>query len=123
MPLGALVWTALGLVLLRLSSTDGKQSPTLWVPVMQLFIISSKLPSQWLGLNPMSLSTAFEEGSALDRVIYLSLIIACVCILSTRRLNWGELLARNSALSLLLLFALVSVIWSDFTYVAFKRWF
>lgn len=123
MPLGALAWTVLGLVLLRLSSTDGKQSPALWVPVMWLFIISSKLPSQWLGLNPMSLTTAFEEGSALDRVIYVSLIIACIGILSTRRLNWNELLARNSALLLVLLFALVSVIWSDFTYVAFKRWF
>jgi len=122
-PLGALEWAVLGLVLLRWSSKDGKQSPALWVPVIWLFIISSKLPSQWLGLNPMSLTTAFEEGSNLDRIIYLSLIVACLCILSTRRLNWGELLARNSALLWLLLFALVSVIWSDFTYVAFKRWF
>jgi O-antigen ligase len=90
---------------------------------MWLFIYSSKLPSQWLGLNPMSFTTAYEEGSALDRAVYLFLIIACLSILSARRLNWGELFSRNSALLLLVLFALVSVIWSDYTYVAFKRWF
>ena len=121
--LGALVWAALGLVLLRWSSKDAKESRALWVPVIWLFIISSRLPSQWLGLTPISVSTAFEEGSPVDRIIYLSLIIVALCILYSRRLNWGELFARNSALLLLLLFALVSVIWSDFPYVAFKRWF
>jgi O-antigen ligase len=121
--LGAFVFAAMGLVLLRWSSEDANESRALWVPVLWLFIVGSKLPSQWLGLNPMSLTTAFEQGSPVDRIIYFSLIIAGLSIVYSRRLNWGELLARNSALLLLILFALVSVIWSDFTYVAFKRWF
>jgi exopolysaccharide production protein ExoQ len=121
--LGLLVWLALPLVLLRWSKDPTEASArALWIPVIWLLIISSRLPSQWLGLRKTSITTAIEEGSSLDRTIFLVLIVLSLWILTTRRLNWAELFARNSALMWLLVFALASVAWSDFPFVAFKRW-
>ncbi len=40
-----------------------------------------------------------------------------------RGFNWNVFLSRNFALCLFVFFGLVSVIWSDYPFVAFKRWF
>ena len=116
-----LVWFVLLLVLLRWSK-DRKNSPALWLPVTWLLIISSRTPSQWLGLTPTSAATAFEDGSALDRAIFLTLAFVAFWVLTSRQINWTELFGRNAALMLLIVFALASVAWSDFPYVTFKRW-
>ncbi|MCI0723593.1 MAG: O-antigen ligase family protein, partial [Acidobacteria bacterium] len=44
-------------------------------------------------------------------------------ILMSRSFEWRKLFVRNVALIALLSFALVSVLWSDFPFIAFKRWF
>jgi O-antigen ligase len=119
--IAVLFYLVVGLVLLRWSKKP-KESSVLWVPAIWLIIISSRLVSQWLGLVPMTAATAFEEGSPLDRIIYLSLMVLALRILIRRRVNWNELFTRNLSLVVFLLFALVSVVWSDFPYVAFKRW-
>jgi exopolysaccharide production protein ExoQ len=116
------VWLIFLWFLLRLSK-DRTQSAALWLPVIWLLIISFRLPSQWLGLNPGSVVQAFEEGSALDRTVYLSLSVIALGVLGRRSLQWGEIVSRNLPLILFLLFALASVTWSDFPYQSFKRWF
>jgi len=50
------------------------------------------------------------------------LIGLALWILAKRQVEWREVFARNAALSLFLLFALASVIWSDFPFITFKRW-
>ena len=65
----------------------------------------------------------FEEGDPLDRTIFFVLILLAIGILMSRSFNWGNFFARNIALMTLLLFALLSVFWSDFPFVSFKRWF
>jgi exopolysaccharide production protein ExoQ len=125
MPLAVapLAWFTLLLLLLRYASAEAPAvSRSLWVPVIWSLIIASRLPSQWLGHTQTSTETAFEEGNSLDRAAYLALIVLALGVLATRRLNWREMFARNSALALLLLFALASVTWSDFPLISFKRW-
>src|SRR5689334_6665746 len=122
MNIGLLAWFGLLLGLLRWSK-DQNESPALWLPVAWLFIIATKLPSQWLGLTPASFNTAFEEGSSLDRIVYLTLISIAIWVLTTRQIDWADLFAQNYSLVLILVFALASVTWSDFPYVTFKRWF
>jgi exopolysaccharide production protein ExoQ len=118
-----LVWSILLVVVIRYdSSKDSRRSPLLWLPVMWMFCMGSRLPSQWLGLTPADMATAFMEGSALDRVIFLVLMGVAAWALAMRQLNWTGLVAHNYAVALFLLFALVSVIWSDFPLIAFKRW-
>ena len=59
----------------------------------------------------------------MDRTILSLLILLAFGILMSRSFDWGEFFARNVALTALLAFALLSVLWSDFPFVAFKRWF
>jgi exopolysaccharide production protein ExoQ len=118
-----LVWSILLLVLIRYHSRkDSTPSLALWIPVIWMFFISSRSPSQWFGLTPMTAATAFMEGSGLDRGIFLALMGLAIGALATRQLNWSGLVARNTAVTLFLLFALVSVTWSDFPLITFKRW-
>ena len=118
------LWLVLLIALLWFDpAKQPKTSLALWVPVIWMFIQGSRLPSQWLG-GPMSQSAQrLEEGSPLDRTIYFALIFLAIGILVLRSFKWGDFFARNLALVALVSFALVSVCWSDFPLVAFKRWF
>ena len=98
-------------------------SPALWVPVIWMFILGTRLPSQWLGGQVGQVAAALEEGNPLDRTVYLVLILLAIGILIARSFNWSSFFARNVALLAFLGFALLSVCWSDFPFVAFKRWF
>jgi exopolysaccharide production protein ExoQ len=102
---------------------DSKTSLALWVPLIWMFIVGSRLPSQWLGGQAGSASQAFEEGNPLDRTIFSLLILVALGILISRSFKWGEFFVRNFVLMTFVIFALMSVLWSDFPFVAFKRWF
>lgn len=89
-----------------------------------MFIIGSRLPSQWLGTQVGGQSAQIlEEGNPLDRAVFAGLIFIAIVILSSRSFNWNGLITRNLFLVAFLLFALISVVWSDYSFVAFKRWF
>jgi len=122
--LALVLWIVLLLALLRFDPANdlGKSLP-LWVPLIWLFIVGSRLPSQWLGLQVGSANQALENGNPLDRTIFSLLILLAIGILISRSFNWGGFFARNFFLLAFLSFALVSVLWSDFPFVSFKRWF
>lgn len=124
-PTVALVlWLLFLAALLRFDpARDSGTSLALWVPAAWMFIVASRLPSQWLGGEVQTASQALEEGNALDRGIFAFLILAAFTILLMRSFDWGGFVARNFFLVAFLLFALTSVMWSDFPFVAFKRWF
>ena len=102
---------------------DSKRSLALWVPLIWIFIVGSRLPSQWFGGGQAeSALEALQEGNPLDRAILAVLILLAIGILISRGFSWGDFFSRNSLLMAFLLFALVSVFWSDFSFVSFKRW-
>jgi exopolysaccharide production protein ExoQ len=113
---------ALVLLLRNDPSKDPEVSPALWVPLAWMSIMGSRQPAQWLGGQAISASDAYEEGNPLDRTVYVILILLAVLILTSRSLRWGEVIGRNVALSVFLLFTLLSVSWSDFPFISFKRW-
>ncbi len=97
-------------------------SNALWIPFAWMFMAGSRYLSQWLNLStPVTSADAYLDGSPLDRAVFLFLIITGVFILIRRRLNWNELLIRNAWIVLFFLFAGISIIWSDYPYVSFKR--
>ena len=119
-----LVWLVLLLALIRFDPAKcSGLSMVLWVPVIWMFIDSSRLPSQWFGAGMASAQQALEEGNPLDRTIYCLLIVLSISILLARSFKWGHFFAQNLFLTTYVLFCLASVIWSDFPFVAFKRWF
>lgn len=123
--LALLLWFVGVVALLRFDpARDKRTSIALWVPLAWMFIVATRLPSQWLGGGQIeTVSQALEEGNAMDRSIFAFLIFLSIVILVMRSFNWGSFVARNFFLAAFLLFALTSVMWSDFPFVAFKRWF
>lgn len=122
--LALLFWAVLLLGFLWFDpADDSKTSLALWVPVIWMFIAGSRLPSQWLGGGMGQVAEAIEEGNPLDRSIYSALILLAIGILISRKFKWGEFFRLNFALTAFLCFALLSVLWSDFSFIAFKRWF
>lgn len=122
--LALLVWAVLLVALLRFDpAREPKASWALWIPVTWMFIAGSRLPDQWMGGNVGTSLQSLEDGNSLDRTIFLVLIAAAFAVLFSRSFKWSDFFARNAFLSAFILFALVSVIWSDFPFVAFKRWF
>src|SRR5205807_1456242 len=87
-----------------------------------LSILASRSPSQWLSLTTVTITNTLEEGNPIDHIVYLALILLALRVLVARRLSWRDVFARNSALLLFTLFALVSITWSDFPFASFRRW-
>jgi O-antigen ligase len=122
--LALFLWIILLLALLRFDPARAAgTSFALWVPLIWMFIVGSRLPSQWLGSQFGTAARVLEEGNPLDRSIFTVLILMAVGILFARSFNWTGFVTRNFALVLFITFALVSVLWSDFPFVSFKRWF
>jgi exopolysaccharide production protein ExoQ len=121
--LALLIWLILLLVLLYFDPARVPQtSLALWVPLIWLCIIGSRLPSQWLGVQLGVAAQAMEEGNPLDRTVDLVLILLAITILISRSFSWSGFFARNVTLVAFLCFALISVVWSDFPFIALKRW-
>lgn len=112
----------LGLLLFDPAKERGT-SLALWVPVVWMSILGSRLPSQWLSGGQIGpTASALEEGNSLDRTIFLVLILLAIGIVISRSFPWSAFFARNWTLVAFLSFALLSICWSDFPFVAFKRW-
>ena len=98
-------------------------SLALWVPLIWMFVAGSRLPSQWLDGQVGVSAEAMKEGNSLDQIYYLLLMLLAFGILISRFFEWQKFLVDNLALTALLSFSLLSVLWSDFPFITFKRWF
>ncbi len=95
----------------------------LWVPLIWFLIICSRQVSEWLntfGLHAGAIT--LEEGSPLDRCIYLGLIAAGTYVLSKRHVQVSEIIRQNQWLTIFFIYCFLAIFWSDFPFVAFKRW-
>lgn len=98
-------------------------SEALWIPVIWLWINGSRPISMWLGMAPMKHSAnQLLEGSPFDRAIFASLMALGLIALILRRGRITPLLKASWPVLLYFSFGLLSVLWSDFPGVAFKRW-
>lgn len=116
----------LGLFLLNLDR-KARTSKALWIPVLWLLINGSRPVSSWLPGSPETSSNALDpnhylDGSPFDRNIFTALLIVALVVLVNRRRRVATLLRANMATVLFFSYCGLSVLWSDYTYVAFKRW-
>src|SRR5262245_16955435 len=103
------------------SALEGPHTWARWVPTVWVGIAMTRLPSQWLEMTGSS-AQALEAGNWLDRCVYGVIIFLAFYIVSTRSVSWRGLLAGNHILALLLLFTLLSTVWSDYPDISLKRW-
>jgi exopolysaccharide production protein ExoQ len=117
---------ALIFYLFRWDRKKHPQQPTgaMWVPLLWVLIIASRFVSEWLSGTSASMSSGggYEEGSPIDRIIFFGLIILGTLILISRKVKVGQILSENKGLVIFLGFSLLSLAWSDYSFVAFKRW-
>jgi O-antigen ligase len=113
------------IVALFLLDRDRKSrvSSALWIPVAWVSIGASRMVSQWFGVAPaMESPDQYLEGSPLDRLILTGLLAAGLMVLVARGRRAGMFLRANGPILLFFLYGAVSVLWSDYPDVAFKRW-
>jgi exopolysaccharide production protein ExoQ len=95
----------------------------LWLPLLWMLILGSRSIAIWL--NTLGLPTVFgslEEGNPLDSTVQLTFIAAGVYVLNKRQVSLGEIFRNNGWLMAFLLYCFIAIAWSDFPFVAFKRW-
>ena len=96
----------------------------LWLPLLWLTLGCSRPVSEWLNIFglPVSGGASVEEGSPLDACFYFALIIVGFCVLAKRQVRLLEIISNNGWLIVFLLYCFISIVWSDFPFIAFKRW-
>ena len=98
-------------------------TPALWLPVIWTLLVGSRSVGQWLGVFGLHvMGSSMEEGNPLDAVVYFTLIILAFYVLGNRQVNVVQFCRDNPWFVAFLLYCLVSIAWSDFPFVAFKRW-
>ncbi|MEN9419487.1 MAG: hypothetical protein RI988_3107 [Pseudomonadota bacterium] len=97
-------------------------SPACWIVWAWLLLVSSRALSDWLGVGaPRGSAEAFAEGSPIDRMAYLALMLAGLVALGRRRLPWADLAAVNKLLLAYLLYCAASTLWADAPALAARR--
>ncbi len=100
----------------------GRTSKALWIPVVWVSLACSRSPGEWLQMNAVPSPDHVMEGSPFDRLIYMCLLAAGLTALVTRWQRVGRFLRANAVILLFFLYCAVSLLWSDYPDVAFKRW-
>ena len=95
----------------------------LWIPLLWMLIISSRFVSQWLDIFGIHVGgVSIEDGSPLDRLVFLGLILAGISVLRQRHVTLTKCVRHNRWLTIFIVYCFIAIVWSDFPFVAFKRW-
>jgi exopolysaccharide production protein ExoQ len=99
-------------------------SGALWLPLLWFVIGCSRGFSAWLNIFglPVSGAASVEEGSPVDACCYLAMAIAGFCVLCKRQVSLSEIVRNNGWLIVFFLYCFISIAWSDFPFISFKRW-
>ncbi|HEY5446463.1 MAG TPA: DUF5935 domain-containing protein, partial [Pyrinomonadaceae bacterium] len=113
----------------RDQNQNSRPSGALWIPVIWWFLACSRSVGQWLQMvSPIESSGQMEssdqllEGSPMDRLVYTTLLVLGLIVLVNRRKHVMTLLQGNVPIIIFFLYCAVSILWSDYPEVAFKRW-
>jgi exopolysaccharide production protein ExoQ len=105
---------------------DARERPNLsagfWLPLCWMLINGSRTVSEWIGATGEKGSATLEDGTPIDRVVFIALIASGAYVLYRRRVNISEIVRRNVWLTIFFAYCFLAVFWSDFPFVAFKRW-
>lgn len=99
-------------------------SKALWVPTIWMLITGSRPISGWSESSGNWVSAeSVEAGSPVDRWVLFILLALGLCILFRRKIAWSKIIRNNKFLFIIFTYIALSVLWSEFPFVSFKRWF
>jgi exopolysaccharide production protein ExoQ len=95
-----------------------------WVTFFWVMLIGSKSTGYWLGgeVVPDPTTQDYLDGSPLDRNVFLTLLLLGSYALYKRKIDWGKVISSNRWLFAFFLYYALSILWSDYPFVSFKRW-
>jgi exopolysaccharide production protein ExoQ len=98
--------------------------PGLFWPSLWYMVVASRPIGVWLSIwgIPMPGGGDATEGSIIDALFFLVLTIIGIYSLSRRQFNWGQMLSYNPSLTALFAFMALSILWSQYPFVSFKRY-
>ncbi len=99
--------------------TNGLFWPTLWY-----LVVASHPIGVWFSIWGLPLPTGSADptdGSIIDRLFFATLTVIGLVILARRRFEWGATFRRNPWLTAFVCFMLLSIFWSQYPWVSFKR--
>jgi exopolysaccharide production protein ExoQ len=100
-----------------------RSSIALWVPVAWLLIGGSRNVGEWLHMGgPENWNDRYVEGNPVDFAVLSALLALAGLALIRRRQQVGDLLRANLPIVLFFTYCGISILWSDYPFVAFKRW-
>ena len=100
-----------------------RTSRALWLAVLWLGFASSRSPAQWLGMGNGEYSVAeVMEGNPTDRPLQAAMVMIGLIVLFRRRQQVARLLRENGPIILFIGYCAASILWSDYSDIAFKRW-
>jgi exopolysaccharide production protein ExoQ len=123
---GLILWATVLFVIWAIRSDTALRkgvSGATWIPTLWVAILASRPLSNWLGGGLPESPGYSLEGSPIDALFFLSMIVAASVVVANRKLDWGAFLSRNWPILLLYFYLLVSVLWAADPLVSFKRWF
>jgi exopolysaccharide production protein ExoQ len=95
----------------------------LWLPFLWMLVPCTRGVSDWLRVFGLpALGGSSEDGSPLDASVYFVLIAAGIYVLNARRFRLSEFVQDNRWFIAFVLYCFLAVFWSDFPFIAFKRW-
>lgn len=126
MPKYAVLWLCIAFVLFLFMVDRGKKgggSLSKWLVVAYVSIIASRAVSLWFDLGVSVVSPDdYLEGSPVDRNIFIGFLVVGILLLLKRNFSWEWMTGKNRWILLFVVYAGLSVLWSDYSFVAFKRW-
>ena len=100
-------------------------SVALFIPFIWFFIATTRNISEWIpgNITYYGGTDRYIEGSPADRIFFTTLMMIGILILWQRKSEVKIILDNNKLLICFFLYLLISIGWSEFQYVALKRWF
>lgn len=90
--------------------------------MMWLLVIGSRPLSVWFSVTAHADKGVVEEGGLIDVLIFFVLMGMGTIALAKRKVDWHQFISRNRWLVVFFFYCGVSVFWSDYPFVGFKRW-
>lgn len=100
---------------------EGHCSKAIWIPMAWLLLAGSRNVSEWLEPGTYS-GNRYLEGNPTDRLVEGILLALCLTVVIRRREQMIALLRANWPIVVFVLYCSLSIVWSDYPTVAFKRW-
>lgn len=119
--LGTVAYAAVIVAIFYFDRENIRTSRALWIPILWLAINGSRPVTLWFQTGPSTIADTVDSNPV-DASIFGALELAAIVVLIKRRRQVVEFARQNPFLLAFLVYCLISVVWSDYSFISFKRW-